>query len=260
MAFDGRINIIEIDDETKTVVFDLYRRKKISGTKLGPILGMSELSTPFKIACEMAGLYPGDKSNKYMEAGNVLEPKIRSYVRKIANAEIPKLLGIGEGTPIVIEEPVEKEKCGYDHFHDHKLFGGLVDGYVAYGGKRMAILEIKTSHDKQKWLDEDGNVSVIPPTYMMQAGLYAELSKLDSIVFAVAFLEDGDYDRPAFWTPNENNTYLVKADKPDMAKPMADAEKWYREHIDCGVTPEWTDRDEEIVKYLKAYKPAKKKR
>ena len=74
MAFDGRINIIEIDDETRTVVFDLYRKKKISGTKLGPILGMSDLITPFKMACEIAGLYPGDKTNKYMEAGNVLEP------------------------------------------------------------------------------------------------------------------------------------------------------------------------------------------
>ena len=56
MAFDGRINIIEIDDETRTVVFDLYRKKKISGTKLGPILGMSDLITPFKMACEIAGL------------------------------------------------------------------------------------------------------------------------------------------------------------------------------------------------------------
>ncbi|MCQ2085389.1 MAG: YqaJ viral recombinase family protein [archaeon] len=259
MAFDGRINIIEIDDETKTVVFDLYRKKKISGTKLGPILGMSDLITPFKIACEIAGLYPGDKTNKYMEAGNIVEPKIRKYVRN-NQALVAKVLGLPEGTPIIVEEPVEKEKCGYDHFHDNKLFGGLVDGYIAYGGKRMAILEIKTSHDKSKWLDADGNVSIIPPSYIMQAGLYAELSNLDSIVFAISFLEEDDYDRPAFWSPNAENTYLVRIDRPDMSKPMADAEKWYHEYIEMGETPAWTDKDEELVKYLKSYKPDKKKR
>lgn len=260
MAFDGRANIIEIDDESHTVIFDLYKRKKISGTKLGPILGLSELSTPFKIACEMAGLYPGDKTNKYMEAGNILEPKIRNYVRKNADRMIPSLLGIPEGTPIVIEEPVEKELCGYDHFHNNKLFGGLVDGYIAYGGKRMAILEIKTSHDKSKWLDETGQVSIIPPSYMMQAGLYAELSDLDAIIFAVGFLEEADYDRPAFWTPTPENTYLVKVDKPDMAEPMAYAAQWYRDYIEAGETPEWTEKDADVVKYLKAYKPGNKKR
>ena len=81
MAFDGRANIVEIDDDERIVAFDLYRKKKISGTKLGPILGMSDLSTPFKVALELAGIYPGDKANKYIDAGNILEPVIRSYVR-----------------------------------------------------------------------------------------------------------------------------------------------------------------------------------
>ena len=163
MAFDGRANIVEIDDDERIVAFDLYRKKKISGTKLGPILGMSDLSTPFKVALELAGIYPGDKANKYIDAGNILEPVIRSYVRKNAktlctDVELP------EGTDIIVEEPVEKEKCGYDHFHDNKVFGGLVDGYIAYGGKRQAILEIKTSHDKERWLDEEGNVTIVPQT------------------------------------------------------------------------------------------------
>ena len=35
MAFDGRANIVEIDDDERIVAFDLYRKKKISGTKLG---------------------------------------------------------------------------------------------------------------------------------------------------------------------------------------------------------------------------------
>jgi hypothetical protein len=260
MAFDGRINIIEIDDETRTVVFDLYRKKKISGTKLGPILGMSDLITPFKMACEIAGLYPGDKTNKYMEAGNVLEPKIRAYVRKNASDVLAPMLGLEKGSQVIIEEPVEKEKCGYDHFHDNKMFGGLVDGYIAYGGKRQAILEIKTSHDREKWLDSEGNVTIVPPSYIMQAGLYAQLSNLDTIVFAVGFLQDDDYDRPAFWVPTPENTVLIKMDKPDMTKPMADAEQWYHDYIEAGETPAWTDADAELVKWLKSYKSNNRKR
>lgn len=258
MAFDGRANIIEIDDKDRVVAFDLYRKKKISGTKLGPILGMSDLSTPFKVALELAGIYPGDKSNKYIEAGNILEPVIRNYVRKNAT-DLRTGLNVPDGTDIIIEEPVEREKCGYDHFHDNKLFGGLVDGYVAYGGRRRAILEIKTSHDRERWLDEDGNVSVIPPTYMMQAGLYAELSGVDRIVFAVGFLENPDYDRPNFWTPTPENTALVTVDKPDMSGPMAEAEKWYHEYMDAGETPAWTDKDAELVKWLKSYDPDAKR-
>lgn len=259
MAFDGRANIVEIDDDERIVAFDLYRKKKISGTKLGPILGMSDLSTPFKVALELAGIYPGDKANKYIDAGNILEPVIRSYVRKNAKTLCTDL-GLPERTDIIVEEPVEKEKCGYDHFHDNKVFGGLVDGYIAYGGKRQAILEIKTSHDKERWLDEEGNVTIVPQTYMMQAGLYAELSGLDKIVFAVGFLEDADYDRPNFWVPTPDNTVLITVDRPDMSGPMTDAEKWYHEYIDAGETPAWTDKDADLVKWLKSYDPNAKKK
>lgn len=255
MALDGRANIVEIDVDSKTVIFDPYIRKKISGTKLGPILGLSDLVSPFKVACELAGLYPGDKANKYIDAGNILEPVIRTYVRQHAADLLPPALGQPADTPVIVEEPVAKEACGYDHFHDNKVFGGLVDGYLAYSGKRQAILEIKTAHDKAKWLDADGNVTIVPPSYLMQAGLYAQLSGLDRIVFAVGFLEDVDYARPNAWVPTPANTYLVSVPRPDMTKPMADAEQWYHDYIDTGETPAWTEADADVVKYLRAYKP-----
>ncbi len=72
--FDGRRAIIDIDDENKTIYFDTYRLKKITGTRVAPILGVGEFSSPFKVACELAGIDPGDKRNKYMDAGNVVEP------------------------------------------------------------------------------------------------------------------------------------------------------------------------------------------
>ena len=80
MAFDGRKNIVEISDDEKTIYFETWKPKKISGTKIGGILGYSEFATPFKVACEIAGIYPGDKANKYIDAGNALEPVLRNYL------------------------------------------------------------------------------------------------------------------------------------------------------------------------------------
>lgn len=260
MAYDGRANVVEIDDDARVVAFDLCRKKKITGTKLGPILGLSDLSTPFKVALELARIYPGDPPNKYIDAGNILEPKIRSYVRRNSAALLPGPLGVPRGTQLVIEEPVDKEKCGYDHFHDNAVFGGLVDGYIGYEGRRQAVLEIKTSNDRERFMDVDGGYTKVPDAYLMQAGLYAQLSGLDRIVFAVGFLEDDDYARPGFWTPTPENCVMIGMERPDMSKPMADAEAWYREYIDNGETPEWTEKDAPLVKWLKAYDPNKKQR
>ncbi|MDR0523100.1 MAG: YqaJ viral recombinase family protein [Candidatus Methanoplasma sp.] len=253
MAFDGRCGIVEIDEENKTVVFDAYKLKKISGTRLAPILGMSSFSTPFKAACELAGLYPGDKANKYIDAGNLLEPVLRDHLASNKGV-LYDALGIPAGTPLSVDEPVEKERCGYDHFHDNKVFGGLVDGYISVNGKRDSILEIKTSGARAKWDDGSGGDANVPMEYMLQASLYAELSGLDRIVFLVGFLEEQDYDRAFLWRPCAENTALIVKDKLEMEPYMREAEAWYREYMKNGYTPEWTDRDADVLKYLKAYK------
>ena len=258
MAFDGRRNIVEISDDERTVYFETWKPKKISGTKIGGILGYSEFATPFKVACEIAGIYPGDKANKYIDAGNILEPVIRNYIGQSATKMLSAPLGLPERSKAAIEQPVEKDKCQYDHFHDNKLFGGMVDGYVLVDGKRDSILEIKTSHDREKWMDENGLPTNVPMTYMLQASLYAELAGLDRIVFAVGFLKDPeDFLRPNSWKPSEENTYIVVKDKLDMKGPMAEAEAWYKEYILNGYTPEWTEKDEELLKYLRG-KPSDK--
>ena len=37
-----------------------------------------------------------------------------------------------------------------------------------------------------------------------------------------------------------------------MSGYMAEAEAWYKEFILNGYTPEWTKKDEELLKYLRA--------
>ncbi len=261
MAFDGRAGIIDIDDDERTVYFDAYRLKKITGTRVGPILGMSDFSSPFKIACEMAGLYPGDKANKYIDAGNILEPVLRDYIAKDCTNKLKDALPVPDGSRVAIEEPVDPKSCGYDHFHNERVFGGMVDGYVVMDGKRSAILEIKTASDRRKWQDENGDYTRVPQSYMLQASLYAKLSKLDRIVFMVGFLEEEDYDRPAQWVPTEENTLILVVDRLDMTKEMDACVEWYDEFMKNGYTPEWSDSedDQNVLKYLKSYKPGQKK-
>jgi hypothetical protein len=260
MAFDGRMNIIEINDDEKTVYFETWKPKKITGTKMGGIFGVSDFSTPFKVACELARIYPGDPPNKYIDAGNILEPVLRDYLGHSVTRMLAGPLGVPEGSNIVVEPPVEKEMCQYDHFHDNDMFGGMVDGYITLDGKRNSILEIKTSGNMEKWLDADGNVTVVPDSYMMQASLYAELSHLDRIVFLVGFLQEDDYRWPTRWKPTPENTSIIIVDKmPDIRKKMEEAEEWFREYVVNGYTPEWTDKDAELMKYLRA-KPKPQKR
>lgn len=258
MAFDGRMNIVEINDDEKTVYFDVWKPKKITGSKLGGLFGVSDFSTEFKVACELARIYPGDPPNKYIDAGNILEPVLRDYIGRSVTRMLGGVMNVPDGSSVAIEPPVEKEMCQYDHFHDNNLFGGMVDGYVAVDGKRDSILEIKTSGGRNRWLDADGNITVVPLSYMLQASLYAELSRLDRIVFVVGFLEEDDYRWPTRWKPTPENTSIIVKDKLDMKDYMAKAEAWYKEYILQGYTPEWTDKDAELMKYLRAT-PKKKK-
>ena len=257
MAYDGRQRIEDIDDDEKVVYFDPYQIKKITGTRLAPILGKGDFQTPFSVALELAGIYREDIKTKYIDAGNTLEPVLRSHLKKNVSSLLP-LLGLPSGSCLAIEEPVSGDMCGYDHFHNENVFGGLVDGYVTVDGKRNSILEIKTSGERERWLDEKGNYSVVTEQYMLQASLYAELSRLDNIVFLVGFLGEADYDRPKLWTPNEENTKIIVKKKLDMAPHMKEAADWYKEYMKNGQTPEWTEADKDLVKYLKAYKPGKR--
>lgn len=257
MVYDGRYRIEDIDDEGRVVYFDPFNIKKITGTRLAPILGKGDFQTPFSVALDLAGIYREDIKTKYIEAGNTLEPVLRAHLKKNISSLTP-LLDLPGGSNVVIEEPVPGETCGYDHFHNESLFGGLVDGYVTVNGKRNSVLEIKTSGEREKWLDENGNFTEVAEQYMLQASLYAELSHLDRIVFLVGFLGEADYDRPKLWAPNEDNTKIIIKKKMDMTAHMKEAADWYKEYMKNGQTPEWTDADKDIVKYLKAYKPGKR--
>ena len=244
-----RVNLKRIDSDRKVVEFDPQKHGKITGSRFLAVLGRDGYMSEFKAACLIARVFYDDTKNKYTEAGEIIEPIVRGYVRENCDTIIRDALGIDPAADISIEEPIDKKDCYYDHFRSDKVFGGMVDGFVRCKGRREAILEIKTAKDDSGWHDENGNI-IIPEGYYLQASLYAQLANLDRIVFAAAFLQESDYESPENFVPSEKNTLIVAVDKKDITEEMAAAREWFQRYILQGRTPEWKESDEGIIDIL----------
>ena len=233
-----RENVRSVDTRTGVVRFDPGRSGKITGSRFLAVLGRDAYMTEFKAACLIGRIYSEKMENIYTKAGETIEPVIRSYIAENGDALLSELKE-HDGDVITVEEPIPKDVCGWDHFKDNDIFGGMVDGYILVNGRRAAVLEIKTS--SRRW--ENG---VIPEGYVMQGSLYAELSGLDRVVFAVGYPSDEEYEDPEKWIPDGGNFELFVTEKRDISLEMAEAEGWYRNYIEKGVTPGWTDSDDPI--------------
>ncbi len=244
-----RTNLKRIDCGRKIVEFDPQRHGKITGSRFLAVLGKDRYMSEFEAACLIGRIFYDDTENKYTRAGEILEPVIRRYVRDNCDMILRPLLGADDGTDITVEDPIDKNDCYYDHFRSSKVFGGMVDGFINLKGRRDAILEIKTAGDRSGWYDENGKLRP-PEGYYLQASLYAQLAKLKRIVFAAAFLTESDYDNLDRFVPNESNTLIMVIEKKDIESEMKVAEEWFDRYINNGVTPEWTERDAEIIDVL----------
>ncbi len=244
--------IRKIDEENRTVTFDPSIHGKITGSRFYAVLGSDPYNSEFYAACLISKIYSEYEPTKYTVAGDIIEPIIRSYVREHGIDLLEGPMKLSSVDKVGVEEPVSKDDCGYDHFKMNPVFGGLVDGYIRVNGKRRAILEIKTASDRSKWTDSEGNISKVPENYILQASLYAELSDLDEIIFAVGFLEEDDYDEPGSWEPKDGNFFIVHMVKKDISEEMTQARSWFNKYILSGVTPKWTDRDIKIIDRLQS--------
>lgn len=252
MSFTVRKERIrDIDDERKVISFDPYRHGKITGSRLLAVLGKDPYQSEFKAACLIGRFFSEYEPSIYTEAGEAIEPKIRSYVNTKAKEEMRSKLGLGDGK-LAVQEPVDKKLCNYDHFGSQRVFGGMVDGYIRYEGKPYAVLEIKTANDRSKWFDENGEMTKVPEGYLLQASLYATLSGLEKIVFAVGFPTEADYYSPEDFIVTEDNFAMVVVDRKDLTAEMEYAENWFNKYILKGETPEWSEADEELVGKIKS--------
>lgn len=220
--------------------------KKMTGTRLGAVLGVSPWSTPFKVWCEMTKTHEEPfEDSIYTIAGKTIEPKQAEYVKKAYF--LPNLI-----TPTdVYGEDYFKKTYG-DFFKEEKIFGGMWD-YLVMNDKNtkpVIVIECKTTKRVEDWKDD------IPEYYALQGAGYAYKLKVDEVYMVVSFLKETDYAHPEKFKCSVKNTkiinFKVSERYPDMKDKMKKAEKWYRDYVLTGISPEYDEvRDADILKVLR---------
>ena len=162
---------------------------KITGTRMGGLLGLSRWDTPFTVTAKLLRLYNEDISDKKeVKAGVMIEGKILDYIGAIP------------GDVMFSKREGDHEDWESDFSDD--FFGGHIDGTMPDG----SIVEVKTTKNPEDWLKGP------PVYYWIQASLYAHFMKTDKIVFAVGFTDEKTLADPASWEPSEKT--LARFDVP----------------------------------------------
>lgn len=218
------------------------RPKKITGTRFGAVLGVNRWSTPFEAWCAITRTYEEPfEDTIYTIAGKTIEPKQAQYVRD---------MGLDIITPTDRYGEDYFNKTRGDFFPDSKCFGGMWDYLgVDENGNVDTVYEMKTSKRVEDWQND------IPEYYALQAALYAYLMGVENVVMVASFLKDSDYQHPENYKCSVENTvtreFKVHERYPDFDEKVKTAEKWWKDHVETGISPEFDEkRDADILKAL----------
>lgn len=220
------------------------KTKKITGTRFATILGLNPWSTAFEMWCAITKTYEKPfEDTIYTIAGKTIEPKQAAYMKKSYAMDII--------TPTDIWGKDYFNKTWGDFFPDSPHLGGMWD-YLSQGedGKVDAVLEMKTTKRAEDWEND------VPEYYALQAALYAYLLGVDDVIMVASFLEENDYEDPKKFKPSAKNTitveFKVSERYPDFAEKVARVEKWWEDHVDTGISPEYNEKkDAEILTALR---------
>lgn len=224
--------------------------KKMTGSRLGAILGLNKWKSPFEAWCEICrvGELPFVE-NKFTVAGNVIEPKLIEWCRENVSPYVyspEEYFGVADA----------KRYTGYD-FYDSPRFGGMWDAVVLDAplgrGEVIGLVEAKTSQRPQDWLDG------VPHSYAVQGLEYAHLSGADRVFFPVAFLKPEDYENPEAFECTDTNTFLYELgiDYPiweglTIEDALDYADQWWDTHVLGNISPEFSEtKDKEILAVLR---------
>lgn len=232
-------------DGNRIKVIPPKRPKKITGTRFATILGLNPWSTAFEMWCEITKTYQKPfEDTIYTTAGKTIEPKQAQFMKKsyfMTNIVTP--------TDIYGEDYFNRTYG--DFFKDEPIFGGMWD-YLLYdeNGTPVTVLEMKTTKRAEDWAND------VPEYYALQAALYAYLLGVDDVIMVASFLADKDYKDPSQFVPSAKNTitvpFKVSERYPDFAKLVKKAEKWWKDHIETGISPAYDEKaDAEILKELR---------
>ncbi|MCV3743863.1 hypothetical protein OF377_03175 [Ureaplasma sp. ES3154-GEN] len=248
----------------KYVEENKHRFAKITGSRLGEIMGLGEYASPLKVWCSMVRIYKEDIDPIHANAGNIIESKIFNEV----HLRLPHRF--------VSYDPI---KIGFDMFKEDPIFGGIPDGEPinlenAVDYNYGPMLEIKTSSvdkflykvvDEIPVLQKDqndypivkeigakkaswfvNNELTIPKNYMLQLGLYLYLRNQTKGMFVVSFLDTKHYIDPNSYDPATADLWFqdFSVDLEKFKNVVYDpCKEWYKQHIETGISPELTPKD-----------------
>ncbi|WP_158531999.1 MAGa7180 family putative nuclease [Metamycoplasma hominis] len=206
--------------------------KKMTGSALGAIMGLSSFDSQFEAFCNICGFRKPILNRKYVDAGIALEPKIVKIIEKKLNSKLLRY---------------EANQYNYDYFKDNELFGGLPDGYSP---ERHLIIEIKTVGEKnyENWIKYGVN-----PGYIKQAQLYTYLIGATSFSIVACFLKEEDYLNPNNVDITKriikNWTYILNNEQ--VQDDINYCMQWYKKYTQIGISPKWNEQiDQDLLKFL----------
>lgn len=212
--------------------------KKMSGSTLAGIFGLSPFNTPFQQACNLMGICREDLDGKpAIEIGKALEGRIIEYLGE----RYPE-----KGLFVPANAMFGDQEGDHDQWRsdfDDPWFAGRMDGMV-FDGDDMDldrpdgyILEIKTTSNYESW--ENG----VPDYYAIQVELYNHFlphPKKKAYV-AVCLVDDATRKDTSSWKGSDDNVFLfeLKISETKVKKKLAEAIEWYKKHVVAGRTPDF---------------------
>ena len=95
----------------------------------------------------------------------------------------------------------------------------------------------------------------IPIEYTLQVSLYGHLLGVENVMIIVSFLEENDYKNPDDFKPSSENTMIyhfnIYEQHPDFEELLQEAENWWKQYIPTGISPEYLEKDNELIQELK---------
>lgn len=253
--------MIKFVDNHVESVEKLKKFKKITGTRLGAILGVNNWKTPFQTWLELTKIYEKPfEDTVYTVAGKALEPK---QLRFLKSFYFPTLV---VPTDIYGENPFSKT---YGNFYDDDVFGGMWDAlvYDKTNDHPVAVVEAKSTKRVEDWKNDR-----IPESYALQASLYAYLKGLDQVYMIVTFTKPSVYEKAQILINTNNadsgldekipfeitcdNTkvipFKVSERYPDFEKWIQDCRTFYETSVKTGISPDFdSKKDKEFLKEIK---------
>lgn len=241
--------------------------KKVTATRFAAILGLNHWSSPFKAWCAITRVYEEPFTDTiYTIAGKTIEPKQAEYMR-----EAYFWRHLVTPTDVYGEDYFRKTRG--DFFPDSEITGGMWDYlFVDKDGKPETVMEMKTTKRTEDW--KGGNP---PEYYALQAALYAYLLGVDDVIMVCTVLDKpckiqaptcedckkcALHDKCDYWEPENTvvdgavNTFeysfKVSERYPDMDKIIKKVERWWKKHVEGGVSPKFDEKvDAEILAELR---------